>query len=87
MMADSDQNLHTDPVTGEKISKSELKRRQKQREVAEKKAAKEKEQQAIAHHAAPKASKGGEEELTPNQYYEIRSQTVNELRANKKPNP
>ena len=31
------ENLHTDPVTGEKISKSELKRRQKQREVEKKK--------------------------------------------------
>ena len=35
--ADSAENLHTDPVTGEKISKSELKRRQKQREKDEKK--------------------------------------------------
>jgi lysyl-tRNA synthetase, class II len=86
-MADSEQNLHTDPVTGEKISKSELKRRQKQREVAEKKAAKEKEQQAKAKDAAPKAAKTNEEELTPNQYFEIRSATINELKETKKPNP
>jgi lysyl-tRNA synthetase, class II len=85
-MADTEQNLHTDPVTGEKISKSELKRRQKQREVAEKKAAKE-QQAAKTKDAAPKVAKTTEEELTPNQYFEIRSATINELRANKKPNP
>lgn len=40
--AESAENLHTDPVTGEKISKSELKRRTKQREVEKKKAEKAK---------------------------------------------
>jgi len=53
---ESAENLHTDPVTGEKISKSELKRRTKQRERDEKKKEKE-----AALPARPK-----NEELNPN---------------------
>lgn len=51
--------MHTDPVTGEKISKSELKRRQKQREKDEKKKEKE-----ASLPARPK--KEDVEELNPN---------------------
>jgi lysyl-tRNA synthetase class 2 len=56
-------DLHTDPVTGEKISKSELKRRQKQREKDEKKKEKE-----AAMPARPKkeGKKDDVEELNPN---------------------
>ena len=62
------QNLHLDDVTGEKISKSELKRRQKQREQEQKKKDK-----AAASSSTPAASKkvSAEEEesnLTPNVY-------------------
>lgn len=62
---ESSENLHTDPVTGEKISKSELKRRQKQREKDEKKKEKE-----AALPARPKKEGAGKkedvEELNPN---------------------
>ena len=61
------QNLHLDEVTGEKLSKSELKRRQKQREQEQKK----KDKAAAAPSFKPAASKkvSAEEEesnLTPN---------------------
>jgi lysyl-tRNA synthetase class 2 len=61
--ASTSDNLHTDPVTGEKISKSELKRREKQREREKKKAEKE-----AALPARPKAEgkKADVEELNPN---------------------
>jgi lysyl-tRNA synthetase, class II len=52
-------NLHLDEVTGERVSKSELKKRQKQRQLEEKKAAK-------AAAAPPKQDKkkaAGSEEL------------------------
>ena len=57
-------NLHLDEVTGERVSKSELKKRQKQRQAEEKKREK-------AAAAPPKAEKmatkrEADEELTPN---------------------
>ncbi|KAJ2964822.1 hypothetical protein NQZ79_g389 [Umbelopsis isabellina] len=81
----NDQNLHKDPLTGEMISKSELKRRQKQREKEAAKAAK------VAANPPPTAPKQnaeeGEEELSPNQYFEIRSKAINKLRSSQEPNP
>ncbi|KAI9829153.1 MAG: lysyl-tRNA synthetase [Thelocarpon impressellum] len=84
------QNLHLDEVTGERVSKSELKKRQKQRENEEKKRAKA----AAAPPkpaAASKKNKSEEEEkekeLTPNQYFEIRSRNINKLRQTKNPSP
>lgn len=75
-------NLHLDEVTGERVSKTELKKRQKQRQ---KQRQKEAEKAAKAAAAPPKASNkpknaAGEEEkdLNPNQYYEIRTRHVNE---------
>jgi lysyl-tRNA synthetase class 2 len=60
--AENADNLHTDPVTGEKISKTELKRRQKQREKDEKKKEKE-----ASLPARPKNEKKTDvEELNPN---------------------
>ncbi|KAH7118768.1 lysyl-tRNA synthetase [Dendryphion nanum] len=82
------ENLHDDPVTGEKISKSELKRRTKQRETEKKKA--EKAAKTAALPDRPKKEKSaaaGEDELNPNQYFEIRSRAVNALRSSKEPNP
>ena len=71
-------NLHLDEVTGERVSKTELKKRQKQRQKEADKAAK-------AAAAPPKASSkpknaAGEEEkdLNPNQYHEIRTRHINE---------
>ncbi|EEH38445.1 lysyl-tRNA synthetase [Paracoccidioides lutzii Pb01] len=78
-------NLHLDEVTGERVSKSELKKRQKLR-------AKEAEKKEKAAAAPPKAEKKAsveeeESNLTPNQYFEIRSGRVNKLRQTKSPNP
>ena len=78
-------NLHLDEATGEKVSKSELKKRQKQREAEEKKKAK-----AAAAPAKAEKKKSEEEEesnLTPNQYFEIRSKKINKLRQTKDPDP
>lgn len=69
-------NLHLDEVTGEKVSKSELKKRQKQREA-------EKKKQEKAAAAPPKAEKkkvSAEEEesnLTPN----VRSPKMTSIHA------
>lgn len=60
--------LHLDDVTGEMISKTELKKRQKARE---KEAAKKEKQaanpQPAAAAAASKSAEAAEKELTPNQ--------------------
>ncbi|KAK9770938.1 putative Lysyl-tRNA synthetase [Seiridium cardinale] len=79
-------NLHLDEVTGERISKSELKKRQKQRERDAKKAEK-------AAAAPPKEKKeksnaeAEESTLTPNQYFEIRSRAITKLIETKDPYP
>lgn len=80
-------NLHLDEVTGERISKTELKKRQKARQKEE-----EKKKKAADRPAAPAAKKAGgaeaaEKDLTPNQYFEIRSRNINKLRETKSPNP
>ncbi|KAI1744729.1 lysyl-tRNA synthetase [Xylaria scruposa] len=80
------QKLHKDPVTGEMISKTELKRREKQRKTAEEKAKKAEKAQASAP-KVPGKPKEKEEELTPNQYFEIRSRQIQSFRASKEPNP
>lgn len=79
--------LHLDPVTGEQVSKSELKRRQKERQAAEKKAAKAASAPAAAAAAKPKSAADEEGELSPQQYYELRSRTIKALRESKAPNP
>ena len=86
-------NLLSDPVTGEMISKSELKRRQKQRqkdaEKAEKAAKAQSEGGAGGAGGAPKAgaNMAAEEALTPNQYYEMRSRAIQKLRETRNPDP
>lgn len=83
-VADQLQKTYLDEETGEQVSKSELKKRQKAREVAKKKADK-----AASKPAAPATAnkKEKEEELTPNQFFEIRSRQIDELRTTKSPNP
>ncbi|KAI1850439.1 hypothetical protein JX265_001400 [Neoarthrinium moseri] len=80
-------NLFLDEVTGERVSKSELKRRQKNRERDAKKA----EKAAAAPPKAEKKSKGNDEleeaNLTPNQYFEIRSRAITKLIESKDPYP
>lgn len=60
-----------------------VKRRQKQREKNAKKA----EKAAAAPPKPKKEKQESEEDLTPNQYFEIRSRTVNKLRQTHEPNP
>ncbi|KAI5293993.1 lysyl-tRNA synthetase [Ascosphaera acerosa] len=62
------ENLHLDEVTGERVSKTELKKRQKQRAAEEKKKAKAAAAAANKPAAAPKKKSDEEEEsnLTPN---------------------
>ncbi|KAH0562748.1 Protein kinase [Trichoglossum hirsutum] len=84
--ADQLQNLHLDEVTGERVSKSELKKRQKARAQEDRK--REKAASAPAKPVPKKTSSEEEEsELSPNQYFEIRSRNINKLRQTKSPNP
>ncbi|KAK9646948.1 lysyl-tRNA synthetase [Aspergillus fumigatus] len=78
-------NLLLDEVTGERVSKTELKKRQKMRE----REAKKKEKEANAPPKPEKKVSAEEEEanLTPNQYFEIRSKRINKLRETKQPDP
>ncbi|KAJ2818060.1 lysyl-tRNA synthetase, partial [Coemansia sp. 'formosensis'] len=73
-------NTHLDETTGEMISKSELKRRMKQREKDAKKAEKAAAAPAPAAGASKKAQGDAEKELTPNQYFEIRSKAIDRMR-------
>ncbi|KZT63728.1 lysyl-tRNA synthetase [Daedalea quercina L-15889] len=83
-MSTENAGTHKDPVTGEMISKTELKRREKQREKEAKKAEK-----AAAAPAKPTAKATGtnEEDLNPNQYFELRSRHIQKLRETQSPNP
>ncbi|KAK7035374.1 lysyl-tRNA synthetase [Paramarasmius palmivorus] len=76
-------NLHKDPVTGEMISKTELKRREKQRAKEASKAAKA----PATQEKKEKEAKINEEELNPNQYYEMRSRQILRLKETQNPNP
>ncbi|CAO3639722.1 unnamed protein product [Mucor hiemalis] len=78
-------NLQKDPVTGEMISKSEFKRREKVRAKEASKAAKA--AAAPAKETKPKSEEEGEDELNPNQYFELRSKAINKLRENSNPIP
>lgn len=79
------QKTYLDDVTGEQVSKTELKKRQKQRANEAKKAAKA----ANAQAAAPKVAKKKDQlaDLNPNQYFEIRSRQINELREENAKDP
>ncbi|KAK4635379.1 Lysine--tRNA ligase cla4 [Fulvia fulva] len=82
----SQPNLVLDEVTGEKVSKTEFKKRQKAREKEAKKA------EAAATRQAPPAAKkkadaGDESQLNPNQYFELRSRAVKHMKENNSPNP
>ncbi|KAF8724422.1 hypothetical protein AX14_008844 [Amanita brunnescens Koide BX004] len=79
-MADEHAGLHKDLVTGELVSKTELKRRQKQR-------AKESIKAEKAPAANANEEKVNEDDLNPNQYYELRSRQILNLKATQLPNP
>ncbi|KIL57296.1 hypothetical protein M378DRAFT_88108 [Amanita muscaria Koide BX008] len=84
MASDSSTGTHKDPVTGELISKTELKRREKQRAREALKASKA---QDAAPTASMKQNKPNEEDLNPNQYYEMRSRQILQLKESQSPNP
>ncbi|KAI9726744.1 MAG: lysyl-tRNA synthetase [Chrysothrix sp. TS-e1954] len=78
-------NLVLDEETGERVSKSEKKRRDKDRQVAAKKA--EKAANAPPAAAAPKKRQNEqEEELDPRLYFERRSREVKKLKLSDKEN-
>ncbi|GBE80422.1 Lysine--tRNA ligase, cytoplasmic [Sparassis crispa] len=85
-MATESTGSHKDPVTGEMISKQELKRREKQREKEAKKAEKAAAQPQKPA-AGPKAAAVNEADLNPNQYFEMRSRHVQKLKETQSPNP
>ncbi|TGJ77548.1 hypothetical protein E0Z10_g10723 [Xylaria hypoxylon] len=84
---DQAQKLHDDPVTGEKISKTELKRRTKLREKEKAKEEKAKAQPKPQASAQAKQAGNLEEELNPNQYFELRCKQIDSLRNERKINP
>ncbi|KAK5988477.1 Lysine--tRNA ligase cla4 [Cladobotryum mycophilum] len=67
--------LHIDPQTGEAVSKSELKKREKARQKAKEKQEKEEKKGPQLENKKPKAGAGeaAEKELTPNQVHPPRS--------------
>ncbi|ORZ36085.1 hypothetical protein BCR44DRAFT_47341 [Catenaria anguillulae PL171] len=85
----ADTKLYQDPITGEMISKSELKRREKQRQKDAAKAEKAAAAPAKPAAAAAKAvsAEDQEEDLSPNQYFEIRSKAVAKMQADGRINP
>ncbi|KAG1871297.1 lysyl-tRNA synthetase [Suillus subalutaceus] len=84
MASESPAGTHKDPVTGEMISKTELKRREKQRERDAKKAEKA---AAAPPQAASKPAAANEDDLNPNQYFELRARTIQKLKETQSPNP
>ncbi|KAK9238413.1 hypothetical protein V1525DRAFT_358257 [Lipomyces kononenkoae] len=74
---------YLDEVTGEQVSKTELKKRQKQRALE----AKKKEKAATAAEKQPAGKAKEEEELTPNQYFKLRSREIEALRQSHAPDP
>ncbi|KAJ8097351.1 hypothetical protein POJ06DRAFT_240677 [Lipomyces tetrasporus] len=82
--ADQLAKTYLDEVTGEQVSKTELKKRQKQRALE----AKKKEKAAAVADKVPVAkAKSEEEELTPNQYFKLRSREIEALRQSHMPDP
>ncbi|KAG8946896.1 lysyl-tRNA synthetase [Tulasnella sp. 424] len=77
---------HKDPVTGEMISKTELKRREKQRAKEAAAAAKAASAPQPAAGSA-KAAAEKEDDLNPNQYFELRSRQIQKLRQTRDPDP
>lgn len=82
-VAEQVQKTYLDDVTGEQVSKTELKKRQKQRAIEAKKAAK-------AAAAPPKSAPKKKDEfadLNPNQFFEIRSRQISDLRDKNNADP
>ncbi|KAI5370644.1 Class II Aminoacyl-tRNA synthetase/Biotinyl protein ligase (BPL) and lipoyl protein ligase (LPL) [Septoria linicola] len=80
-------NLSLDEVTGEMVSKSELKKRIKAREKEAKKAAAPQRQAPPAGKKKAATQEDEEAQLNPNQYFEIRSRAVKRMKDSSSPNP
>ncbi|KIW08897.1 lysine-tRNA ligase [Verruconis gallopava] len=78
-------NLVLDEETGERVSKTEYKKRVKAREAAAKKAAKA--AAAPKKEVSKKSDKVDMSDLNPNQYFELRSRQIKHLLETKNPNP
>ncbi|KAJ7220612.1 lysine-tRNA ligase [Mycena pura] len=85
-MATESAGTHKDPVTGELISKTEFKRREKARAKEAHKANKAPLPQA-APAAATQNTMPADDDLSPNQYYEMRSRQILHLKQTQSPNP
>ena len=93
-MEEGEKKLYTDPVTGEQVSKKELKKREKMRkkeeELAKKKKEKEEKEKKEKEggEKKPYKNKGGEEELDPTKYFENRKAfLLKEIESGKNPFP
>lgn len=86
-MATDSTGTHKDPVTGEMISKQELKRREKQREKEARKAANAAAQPQASTNDRAGNNIANEDNLSPNQYFELRSRQIQKLRETQSPNP
>ncbi|KAI0000486.1 hypothetical protein BJV77DRAFT_939269 [Russula vinacea] len=78
---------HRDPVTGEMISKQELKRRQKQREKEARRAENSANRPPPPNKDSTTDEVANEEDLSPNQYFQLRSRQIQRLRETQSPNP
>ncbi|KAJ3194149.1 lysyl-tRNA synthetase [Irineochytrium annulatum] len=90
MSGEGEQKMYIDEVTGEQVSKNELKKRQKARAKQQEKD--EKAAAAPKPAAKPAAASGAaaaadEETLDPRMYFENRSKAVQKMRASQNPNP
>ncbi|KAF9466867.1 lysine-tRNA ligase [Collybia nuda] len=85
-MSSEPAGTHRDPVTNEMISKQELKRREKHRAKEASKAAKAPAAGSTSQ-ANPSTSATNEDDLNPNQYYELRSRQILNLKTTQSPNP
>lgn len=84
-VAEQVQKTYLDDVTGEQVSKTELKKRQKQRAIEARKAQKA---PAAAQTSAKSSKKKNEfADLNPNQFHEIRSRQIEELREKNNTDP
>lgn len=75
-----DSKLHKDEVTGEMVSKSELKKRQKKRQVDAEKARKKAETQAKAPAASTSTAAPSTDDVDPAAFFEARSAAVKKWR-------
>ena len=89
-MEGEEKKLYTDPVTGEQISKKELKKREKMRKKEEEQAKKKAEKEAKAKESGgeKKKKKNDEEELDPTKYFENRkAYLLKKMEAGENPFP